>query len=189
MNKRVSTAFIDCLLLLLLVLIILPHEPAPRAKQNVDLYSELIIGARWADKSPSDIDLWVRAPGDLPVGYSRTRGNSASLVWDDVGQVQDPIWRFEAAMIRSARDGEYVVNLHGYSLKVSHPVPVEIVVWRNLPASGMKQLWSGKVEIAYQGQELTVVRFNMINGEILPGSFHKQPIKIRSGRNGSSRNR
>lgn len=182
MNRRVATVFIDALLLFLLVLVILPHEPAPRATPTVDLFAELIVGARWPDGTKADVDLWVRAPGGHPIGYSRTRGEASSLTWDDVGVIDEPPWRYEAAIVREARDGEYVVNLHLYLNKGAElPIPVEVVAWRKLP-NEVSEIWSGRAELLHQGQEITVVRFELRDGRLLPGSAHDAHLALRPAR-------
>ncbi len=181
MNRRVATVFIDALLLFLLVLVILPHKPEEaRATPSVDLFAQLIIAARWPDGSTADVDLWVRAPGDSTVGYSHTRGRVSSLIWDDVGNVSYPKWRYEGVMVRRATDGEYVVNLHLF--RSAHlPIPVTVAVWKLTPV-GEKELWSGKVELVSEGQEITVVRFVLQNGKMIPGSAHDRFQALRSPR-------
>ncbi len=181
MNRRVATVFIDALFLLLLVLVILPHQPEiSRDTPSVDLFSEIIIGARWEDGSNVDVDLWVRAPGGKPVGYSKTRGHLASLAWDDVGNVDSPPWRYEAALIRSAPDGEYIVNLHFYrAYSYDVRMPVTVAVWRKLP-EGEMEIWSGKVVLTSVGQEITVVRFRLSNKQLVPGSIHDRYQCLRS---------
>ena len=178
MNRRTATVFVDLLMLLLLILIILPHKPRLEAKPAVELFSQLMIGVRWPDGAPADVDLWVRVPGDTPVGYSNTRGSASSLVWDDVGTVDNPPWRYEALMVRSVRDGEYAVNLHCF--KCPGPIKATVSIWRNLP-SGVKELWRGQVELLYERQELTVIRFSIKDGQIIPGSFHNRFVPLRSG--------
>jgi hypothetical protein len=41
------------------------------------------------DKLDADVDLWVEAPGDRPVGYSNKSGQIFSLLRDDLGKSQD----------------------------------------------------------------------------------------------------
>ena len=45
-------------------------------------------------KHPSDaalahFDLWVQAPGDLPIGYSNKSGGVFNLLRDDLGKAKD----------------------------------------------------------------------------------------------------
>jgi len=178
-----AAAFIDCLLLLLLVMVIVPHRPdVSRETPQVDIFSKVIIGARWPDSMTADVDLWVRAPGDTTVGYSRTRGNIASLAWDDVGNVSAPPWRYEVVLVRQGADGEYVVNLHCYRCPTMIlPVPVKVVVWRRTP-QGESEIWSGDIKLVAEGQELTVVRFELRNGDLIPGSIHQRPMQLRAAR-------
>jgi hypothetical protein len=56
---------------------------------NVQAPGNVIIEAQWADKLDADVDLWVQAPGDMPVGYSNESGQSLNLLRDDLGRKQD----------------------------------------------------------------------------------------------------
>jgi hypothetical protein len=46
------------------------------------------------DEAPSDaalahFDLWIQAPGDVPVGYSNKSGGVFNLLRDDLGKAKD----------------------------------------------------------------------------------------------------
>src|SRR5688572_5701866 len=80
-------------------------------------------------KVDADVDLWVQAPGDVPVGYSNKSGRIFNLLRDDLGRAQDITdYNYEVAYTRRMPGGEYVVNLHMYrGRSVSYPVGVKIV--------------------------------------------------------------
>jgi hypothetical protein len=179
-NRRVSTVMVDVLLLMLLVFVLLPHKPED-AKENAQV-GQLAVEIRWADGLRTDVDLWVRAPGDRPVGYSRTRGRFLSLLRDDIGNDRAP-WRHEIIAGREVPDGEYQANLHLYSDAGGHvPLRVDIVVWykHGNPASTYV-VWSGSVDLKAVGHELTVVRWRMDDGRFVPGSIHytQEPLRNR----------
>ena len=48
-----------------------------------------MIEARWPDAVDADVDLWVQAPGDVPVGYSNKGGAIFNLLRDDLGTRAD----------------------------------------------------------------------------------------------------
>lgn len=183
MNRRVATVLVDALFLLLLVLVVLPHEPDAEEETAVDLFAPLLVGARWPDGAYTDVDLWVRGPGDHPVGYSRHRGTYASLLRDDLGEMrEDPAWRYELAAFSRFPDGEYVVNVHAYNdVGGRLPLDVRVDLWSRTPEEGYRHIWSGSARLTHLGQEVTVVRFRVSGGEPVPGSFNDVHTPLRIG--------
>jgi hypothetical protein len=167
---------VDALFLLLLVFVILLQENRQTAEPTVDLFAPVFVGIRWADNSTADVDLWVRTPGDRPVGYSRIRGSSTSLLRDDLGSTTTPIERTEVTAIFQARDGEYAVNLHLFSdVGNTRPVSVTVRIWRRSPA-GYEDIYTGTAVLRAVKEETTAIRFAMRDGHAVPGSFHATPV-------------
>jgi hypothetical protein len=57
--------------------LLLPHIGESRAKAATETAQppgNVMIEARWPDGVDADVDLWVQAPGDVPVGYSNKGG-------------------------------------------------------------------------------------------------------------------
>jgi len=109
-----------------------------------------------------------------PVGYSRKSGPVWALLRDDMGIVNDdsPI-NCESVFARSTPAGEYVVNLHGYSIPASVVVHVEI-------ALNGAFLAKDDMEIRPK-QERTVIRFRLDGqGNLVPGSENKVFRALRS---------
>ncbi len=133
-----STVFRDVFMLALvgfvvIVLLLLPHlnPPAEAAKQPVNPPGNVVVEARWPDALDSDIDLWVQAPGDVPVGYSNRGGDIFNLLRDDRGHLNDASdLNYEVSYSRGIPGGEYTVNLHFYSSRseITAPVRVKLVV-------------------------------------------------------------
>ena len=74
-----------------------------------------MVEANWPPELDSDVDLWVQAPGDVPVGYSNKGGAVFNLLRDDLGQQLDLSGlNYETAYSRGIVPGEYTVNLHLY---------------------------------------------------------------------------
>ena len=116
-----STVFRDVIMLALLgfvtiVILLLPHiNPPTVAEATTDPPGNVLVEVRWPDEFDSDVDLWVQAPGDLPVGYSNTGGDVFNLLRDDLGHSKDVTnVNYEVAYSRGTPAGEYTVNLHLY---------------------------------------------------------------------------
>lgn len=183
MNRATSTAMIDALFLLLLVLVLLPHEPSRANVDAPDLLDAIVIEARWIDDSQADVDLWARSPADTgAVGYSRKQGSYLALVRDEIGYNSPPGERRELIMSRGTPDGEYAVNVHLYSSRSEAPIDVAVSVWVARDDGGHDLVWSGSVVLTADGQELTVIRWEMRDGVVLPGSMNDSPIELRSAR-------
>src|SRR5260221_5961420 len=90
----------------------------------------LIIDIHWDDKFDADVDLWVQAPGDVPVGYSNKSGIIFNLLRDDLGRSGDPnSMNYEVAYGRGHWAGEYTVNAMLYRARDRHmPLPVTVKV-------------------------------------------------------------
>lgn len=172
-------AFVDVLLVLTIVLasfvfLALPQlNPPAKDAQGVKPAGVIAVVATWPE-GPHDVDLWVSAPGDLPVGYSRKSGNVWSLLRDDLGSIGDgsPI-NMENAFARATPGGEYIANIHGYSLKHG-PVPVHVEISLN------GSLLVKTDMILAPKQERTVIRFRLDgDGGIVPGSESRvfQPLR------------
>lgn len=189
-----GTVFRDVITLALcgfvaVVILLLPHlNPKQEAKAAVasTVPGNVMIEARWADELDSDIDLWVQAPGDVPVGYSNKSGVIFNLLRDDLGRNADPTQlNYEVTYSRGVPPGEYAVNLHMYrnKSKVS-PVKVTVVTSVKKPNSGSaKQILTSSVDLMAENQETTVYRFKLTEaGELVPGSVNSLPKPLRKWR-------
>jgi hypothetical protein len=186
-----ATVFRDVILLALagfvtLVLLLLPHLN-PRAKTDDELRSpgNVIIEARWPDEIDADVDLWVQAPDDVPVGYSNKGGAVFNLLRDDLGHSGDLTGlNYEFSFSRGVPAGEYTANVHLYRNHTSHPVPVAVVVSvKGSVSESAKQILATKVTLARDGEEFTAVRFRLDDqGRLVSGSVHDLPKPLRSAR-------
>ncbi len=188
-----GTVFRDVIMLALagfvaVVILMLPHLNPPGAKQSEDSEppGNVIVEIRWPDEIDADVDLWVEAPGDVPVGYSNKGGLVFNLLRDDLGKRADATgMNYEVSYSRGIPPGEYAVNVHLYrNVAKIYPIPVTIVtsVKRNAQESA-KQLLASKVELTREGQEITVYRFKLDeNGRLQPGSVHSLQKPLRAWR-------
>jgi hypothetical protein len=185
-----GTVFRDTIMLALagfvaLVILMLPYLNPKQTKsaENVEPPGNVIIEARWPDNMDSDVDLWVQAPGDTPVGYSNKGGAIFNLLRDDLGRRADATeMNYEVSYSRGIPPGEYTVNLHLYrnTARVV-PIPVTIVasVKKTMQESA-RQLLATRIDLKREGQELTVFRFEIDDdGDLVPGSVTSLQRPIR----------
>ncbi len=186
-----DTVFRDVILLALsgfvaVVLILLPHLHPPVEAKEAPPPGNVVIEINWPSEIDADVDLWVEAPGDRPVGYSNKGGRVFNLLRDDLGQFRDLTdVNYEVAYSRGVVEGEYTINLHLYRNKSAIlPVPVTMVASvKRSNGANLKRLTSAKVELGYTGEEITVIRFALNKtGEIVPGSIHELFKPLRSKR-------
>ncbi len=185
-----ATVFRDVILLALLgfvtiVVLLLPHlNPPVQATQAMPQAGNVVVEVRWPDELDTDVDLWVQAPGDAPVGYSNKGGRIFNLLRDDLGQQGDADKsNYEFAFSRGAPAGEYTVNLHLYSnASVRMPVPAIVSISvLNSPERGAISIATESVELVRVGEELTIARFSLDEaGNLVPGSRHRLQRRLRT---------
>ena len=169
--------------------LLLPHIGEPKAKTVAEVTSQppgnVIIEARWPDGTDADVDLWVQAPGDVPVGYSNKGGAVFNLLRDDLGHQLDVSGlNYESAYSRGIVPGDYTVNVHLYRNRAPRAdVPVTVVVSvRSGPDMPTRQVLMSKVTLAREGEERTVFRFNLNEaGAVVPGTVNSVQKALRSG--------
>ncbi len=112
-----------------------------------------MIEARWPDGVDADVDLWVQAPGDVPVGYSNKGGAIFNLLRDDLGQRADATGiNYEVSYARGMPAGEYTANLHLYRNEARLRVPVTIVASVKTSAQdSTRQILATSVELSPRG--------------------------------------
>ncbi len=185
-----ATVFRDVIMLALagfvmLVLLLLPHlnpraipqDPTPRP-------GNVMVELRWPDELNVDVDLWVQAPGDVPVGYSNQGSAIFNLLRDDLGHINDATdLNYEFSYSRGVPAGEYTVNLHLYrNLANVYPIPAVVAVSvKNSPNLPAQQILSTKLNLSHEDEELTAFRFKLDEeGRLLSGSVHNLPRPLRA---------
>jgi hypothetical protein len=167
--------------------LILPHINAKSAQTNQDTAppGNVMIEANWPPDYDSDVDLWVQAPGDNPVGYSNKGGAVFNLLRDDLGhQLDVSDLNYESSFSRGIIPGEYTVNVHLYRNRArSSDVPVTVVVTvKGQPDMPARQVLMSKVDLKREGEERTVFRFQLTEaGTVVPGSVNSVQRPLRSG--------
>jgi hypothetical protein len=189
-----GTVFRDVITLALcgfvaVVILLLPHlNPKQEAQAAVAnaVPGNVMVEARWADELDTDVDLWVQAPGDVPVGYSNKSGVIFNLLRDDLGRNADPTQlNYEVSYSRGVPPGEYAINLHMYRNK-SRIAPVKVTVVTSVKrpnAESAKQILTSSIDLMAENQETTVYRFKLTEaGELVPGSVNSLPKPLRKWR-------
>ena len=181
-----DTLFRDVLSLALLgflavIVLLLPHI-APDGVKNVSdapIPGNVVVEITWPDDMDADVDLWVKAPGDIAVGYSNKGGAIFNLLRDDLGKTMDlSSINHESAYTRGMRPGEYIVNAHVYRVDPKKPPPftVEAVISTKTVVDGVTQInpvLFTQTKLRYQNQELTLARFELTEkGQLVKGSVH-----------------
>jgi hypothetical protein len=186
-----GTVFRDTIMLALagfvaLVILMLPYLNPKQTKsaENMEPPGNVIIEARWPDDLDTDVDLWVEAPGDMPVGYSNKGGLIFNLLRDDLGHRADATqMNYEVSYSRGIPPGEYTVNLHLYrnAAQVS-PIPVTVVASvKKTAQESARQLLATHLDLTREGQERTVFRFRIDDkGNLVPGSVTSLQRPIRN---------
>ena len=187
-----GTVFRDVVMLALvgfvaIVVMLLPHLNPPGAKTADDATppGNVIVEVRWPDEIDADVDLWVQAPGDIPVGYSNKGGAVFNLLRDDLGSRIDVTGlNYESSYSRGVQTGEYTVNLHLYRNPSNvYPIPATVVTSVKRSADQTtRQLLASKVLLGREGEEMTVYRFRLSEaGALVAGSVHSLRKPLRAG--------
>jgi hypothetical protein len=184
MDEETLTVWLDTALLMLggfvLMTILMMTVMNPPAKssetEGVQAPGNVIVEIQWPDKLDADVDLWVRGPGDVPVGYSNKSGRLFNLLRDDLGKAQDMTdLNYEIAYSRGMPPGEYVVNVHMYrGVGVTYPIPVKVDVTASRDAAkSATPLLTTNVELRKPNQEITAFRFRLgADGQLVQGSVN-----------------
>lgn len=180
-TRQSSTIFRDMTMLALagfvfLVILMLPWINPAALKKSGDIHSPgaVMVELFWPDKDKSDVDLWVQAPGDVPVGYSDKSGHIFNLLRDDLGSWNDITdLNYETSFTRGIPAGEYVVNAMLYRLEDAPPIPVRAVVSVRQGDGMMRQILYADGKLVHLGEEITLLRFSLDDtGHLEPGSVN-----------------
>lgn len=192
-DDATGTVFRDVLSLALLgflaiIVILLPYvnPKGQKAAAMAPPPGNVIVEITWSSEMNADIDLWVQAPGDTPVGYSNKGGVVFNLLRDDLGKFMDPTnINHEIAYTRGLIPGEYTVNVHAYRFDALYPPPIEVKalvsVKQETGAVDVMPVLGASAKLERLGQELTVFRFKLDEkGRVVEGSVHSLFKPLRS---------
>ncbi|EWY37647.1 hypothetical protein N825_16480 [Skermanella stibiiresistens SB22] len=158
-----------------------PKKADAQTSGSINPPGNVIVDAQWPDNWRTDVDLWVQAPGDTPVGYSNKGGLIMNLLRDDLGSNNPTPLRYENQFSRSVPPGEYTINLHLFrNLEAKYPVPVDVTV-RCSAEQNARNVVNTRVQLDREGQELTALRFRLDEQcNLAPNSVHSVFKPLRS---------
>jgi hypothetical protein len=178
-DDSTGTIFRDVIMLALIgfvamVIMLLPHI-SPKKKETEDHKApgNLIVEMHWPNDMPYDVDLWIKAPKEAPVGFWNQGAKIFNVLRDDLGAEGDATEQnYEVSYSRGIPPGEYVVNVHMYGrLKPGLSVPVKVVVSVKQPGVDTRQILQTTVPLVRHNQEETAFRFRLDSkGDLVPGS-------------------
>lgn len=184
MNHIISRDMLTNMLLGLTAVIVLMLASIAQKTANQDPISQpgnLAVSIAWPEGN-QDVDLWVLAPGDKAVGYSRRGGKVMNLLRDDTGTFSDVMpFNREDSYSRGLPDGEYIINLHAYRTP-QLPLAVSVEVRMGNTGDNTKLILQTKVELVREGQERTVARFIVRNGAVVDGTMNNVFVAIRGAK-------
>lgn len=158
-----------------MVIMLLPHiKKSTEESQDHKAPGQVIVEMHWPQDLPYDVDLWVKAPGEPPVGFWNQGGIVFNLLRDDLGDEGDATKQnYEVSYSRGIPAGEYVVNVHMYGpLPDGTVIPVSIVVSTRQNFGHTRQILQTTVRLDHRNQEETAFSFRL-NAE---GDLQKESV-------------
>jgi hypothetical protein len=146
---------------------------ASKASPQAVTPGNILFQLTWDSPVLADVDLWVRAPEDTPVGYSHPAGRHCNLLRDDTGRPTDPESRnLELAVCRGTPDGEWIANVALYADR-DGKLPITATVTATMAGKdGVERIAKRSVLLSREGEEHTAFRFSLHNQEVEPGSVN-----------------
>ncbi|WP_420565322.1 hypothetical protein [Thalassobaculum sp.] len=174
-----DTVFRDVIMLALIgfvamVIMLLPHISREKQETKDDnAPGNVIVEMHWPSDLENDVDLWVKAPGEGPVGFWNQGGEIFNLLRDDLGAIGDATdENYEVSYSRGIPSGEYIVNVHMYGPPPQgRAIPVKVVVSVKKPREETRQILETTVELRRYNQEETAFRFRLSSeGDLVENS-------------------
>ncbi len=191
-SEENDVVFRDVILLALtgfisMVILLLPFVNPPTEEESSSTPpGNVIVELFWDNKRDVDIDLWVKAPDDIPVGYSNKGGLFFNLLRDDLGIYKDnsPV-NYEVSYSRGISKGVYIVNVHLYREDKSpfEPIIAEMLISIVDPDTNKrKQILKTHKKLDEIGKEITVFQFELDKkGKLNKNNINNDYVMLRSG--------
>jgi len=169
---------------LMTILMLTAINPPAKSAAMAGIQSpgNVIVEAHWADNIDADVNLWVKAPGDRPIGYSNKS--------DAISTCCTTIWASTAtrptstvAYSRSAPPGEYIVNVHLYRARADVHFSVKVKLTATFKRNAhdpVQKLAAATVELRHLNDETTAFRFTLDRKDnLVPGSVNNLYQELR----------
>lgn len=160
-GKGLAFAALDFLVCVTLWML-MQLAPPPTPHSTIRTFGTYAVVLTWPKKCNADLDLYVREPNGAVVYYNRVNGTIAHLEHDDIPansgyRGQD---NFERVVLRGFSPGEYVVNVHVYSLyDCTGRIPSMVELWR---LAGRDEETTKRLVVLHRnGEEHTAFRFSL----------------------------
>ena len=181
----------------------------PESKQ-IDTVAQALIIMEWPDSSGNDIDLWVRDPNGVAVGYQNRDAGNMSLERDDLGASNDVITlagrqvklkrNHEVITLRGFSPGEYQISVHYYRMSTGTeggtpmaggsitPITIRLIMVN--PRYSL--VFEKEDKLLKQGDELPMFQFVIktedgISGEVTQVSEDDKHFILKQGFSGQGR--
>src|ERR1700694_338397 len=160
MWRGMNVSFRDMLFLLVFAYLVIGAIALAHVAKNDQEQSRgqtppgnVIVEMFWDKAIDADVDLWVQAPGDVPVGYSNKSGRVFNLVRDDLGKGSDPnSMNYEVAYGRRHWAGEYEGNAMLYRARDhKYPIGAQIKVLLQKQQGQVHQALQSNIELTFEG--------------------------------------
>ena len=187
-----DVVFRDVILLALtgfisMVILLIPFvNPPTEEEASSTPPGNVIVELFWDNERDVDIDLWVQAPDDIPVGYSNKGGLFFNLLRDDLGIYKDnsPV-NYEVSYSRGISEGVYIANVHLYREDNTpfKPIIAQLLISIVDPDSNKRrQILKTSKKLEEVGKEITVFQFQLDKkGKLNKGSINNNYVMLRSG--------
>ena len=153
-------------------------------KEDFERRAEFVVVMEWDNDASGDIDLYVEDPTGKQVSFRYHNHNYMHLDKDDLGAMNDTVVNADGSIstvkinrevvtIRGIIKGEYIINVHYYSLRSYDKInPKKSVVTVRVElhkANPYSIMWAGEKTFSHRGQEETFLRFRLDkDGKVLP---------------------
>lgn len=171
-------------LFLFIVLLILPKNPAMENEGEAPVVGNVCFDIKWDDERDVDVDLWVKGPDDVVVGYSSMNGPLMNLMRDDLGAHMDISGtNQELTCSRGIVQGKYLANAFWFSNAENSSTPIDVDLYVLIKKDGGKAYQREeirmKVSLPKHRAEATLVEFELDSDmRIIPESINQvfQPL-------------
>jgi hypothetical protein len=172
-----NTAFLDIIMNMMMVFMVLfalaalqiRPEVKEKRKPVLPTDGKFALVLTWPDKSKSDVDLYVMDPTGRVAFFRQRDVGLMNLEYDDLGQrsdMQDTAHgkiaiekNMERTILRGVVPGEYVVNVHMYSMLEHEPIDVTVRLFRLIGDD--TEIIKKTKRLTFHGHEVTMFRFTL----------------------------
>lgn len=186
-RDMISLLLLGFILMFFILIIFVNPNKNNKDESPIKSPGSLSVLITWDSNVDIDLDLWGKSPEDHPIGYPNRENKTCNLVRDDLGLTNDLFpENFENIFCRNLIPGEYIFNIHFYSIKqeiekVNYKVEVRIFVLQNGKPT-INRILMMKNDFFYgteRGVERTLIRFRIKeNGEVDDESINNDFFSI-----------